>query len=308
VDINAGGSIIIGTGDFSGISRIDIDDTGTLVMDGFTVEEFGIEITSGSGTFDFASVTLYLVSRGNLSMEWNFNPDTATSSIMFTFANVTENVSSYALFRDGTELTPLFSWDSSDSPNEYSVVISGGWSPHTMSIGPSQKTPGGGADEGKEPPPAVDITYPNLFLCSGELTFEDTRPQAENAILYRWSFGDGTPIEITTEPRVNHTYEEPGRYTVTIRVQYSDGTVEFLTAEVSTIPGECFIGTFVSDIFPILLAVFALSIAAAVIVAISRMRKERRKRVIKWLLAIGISGLVIMVVVVVYAFLKGIPT
>jgi amino acid permease len=77
---------------------------------------------------------------------------------------------------------------------------------------------------------------------------------------------------------------------------------------VTTKAGECYVGAFIRDIFPILLAIFALSFTAAVIVAVSRMRKERQKRVIKWLLTIGISGLVIMVVVVVYAFLKGIPT
>eukprot|EP00486_Rosalina_sp_Unknown_P002057 CAMPEP_0201566218 /NCGR_PEP_ID=MMETSP0190_2-20130828/5869_1 /ASSEMBLY_ACC=CAM_ASM_000263 /TAXON_ID=37353 /ORGANISM="Rosalina sp." /LENGTH=82 /DNA_ID=CAMNT_0047984651 /DNA_START=1 /DNA_END=245 /DNA_ORIENTATION=- len=33
-----------------------------------------------------------------------------------------------------------------------------------------------------------------------------------------WDFGDGSPLETTTEPVTNHAYDEPGSYPVTVTV------------------------------------------------------------------------------------------
>jgi hypothetical protein len=168
---------------------------------------------------------------------------------------------------------------------------------------------GGGEEEG---PPGTEglpglTRQPSFFLPCTNITIEDTRPAADNAILYMWAFGDGT-INITTEPRVSHTYEEEGIYTVTARVQYSDGTIEFLTIRVDARTSKCYVGGIISSIFPVLLAMVALLFLTAIMVGISRMKEPRRRKIIKWVSSTGVLIVVFMFAVAVYAFLVGAVT
>ena len=66
-------------------------------------------------------------------------------------------------------------------------------------------------------PPDLTTDDPNVTL---HVTAND--PDGEIAS-YAWTFGDGTPGEVTAGPSVTHTFEGPGRYLVTVNVTDSDG-------------------------------------------------------------------------------------
>jgi len=80
-------------------------------------------------------------------------------------------------------------------------------------------------------------------ICPGdEVTFGDDGSEAQpgfNLVNYRWNFGDGE-IGVTTAPSINHTFNEPGAYVVTLVVEDDNGcqssNFSALQVFVSTIP------------------------------------------------------------------------
>lgn len=59
---------------------------------------------------------------------------------------------------------------------------------------------------------------PLSYTFRAEVTLSD--PEEESVLIYTWDFGDGAKDE---GERVTHTYEEPGTYTVKLRVITSSG-------------------------------------------------------------------------------------
>lgn len=57
-----------------------------------------------------------------------------------------------------------------------------------------------------------------VMACAGEtVTFSaqaSTTPTGTTITNYSWNFGDGSPMETTNSPTIEHTYEQPGQYVV----------------------------------------------------------------------------------------------
>ena len=63
---------------------------------------------------------------------------------------------------------------------------------------------------------------------------------------YTWDFDDGTPAVTVDTPTVQHTYNAPGAYEVTLTVEDEDGATDTdtTTAEVTLEPAELFFDSF----------------------------------------------------------------
>lgn len=66
----------------------------------------------------------------------------------------------------------------------------------------------------------VIVSQPEQLV---SLTVETKSNIPAEFVLYRWDFGDGTPILSTTQPEVVHTYRQPGNYLVRVEVTDSWG-------------------------------------------------------------------------------------
>lgn len=75
----------------------------------------------------------------------------------------------------------------------------------------------------------INVTVPKLLLVDEEASFlADVQSNHPNA--YLWQFGDGSS---SSEANPNHTYTQPGEYTVTLRVTNADGETTYtFTVEV----------------------------------------------------------------------------
>jgi len=164
---------------------------------------------------------------------------------------------------------------------------------------------GGSGGGGGLPKDFIDIDYPRFFRCQN-VTFSDNRPEAALAILYIWSFGDGT-AEFTTEPTVNHTYREEGLYVVTVRVQYRGGGIDIATSWVDTRGFNCVLAKFIELIFPILAMLGGLMALTAFFVYQSRLPKKKRERLMRAFLAVSLGCFGVIVAVTLYATFVGLP-
>jgi uncharacterized repeat protein (TIGR01451 family) len=59
-------------------------------------------------------------------------------------------------------------------------------------------------------------------------------------VQYRWDFGDGSDIAVTSEPSIEHVYEAAGTYTVTVEATdaYGHKALDETTATVTTLGGS----------------------------------------------------------------------
>jgi hypothetical protein len=138
------------------------------------------------------------------------------------------------------------------------------------------------------------------------VTLEDVRPSAALAILYLWSWGDGTTT-VTTAPTANHTYAEEKVYKITVRVQYRNGAIDIFVIHVDTRGLNCSVSEFIQEIFPILLGLVGLALLSSIIVTASRRSKTAKKRLNTLFLVVAIGALVVVILVGLYAAILGIP-
>lgn len=71
-------------------------------------------------------------------------------------------------------------------------------------------------------PPQANFTTSGPNLLGQTSTFEST--SLGSNLVYRWDFGDGSPILDTTEAEVNHTYAALGSYTVVMTATNTEGS------------------------------------------------------------------------------------
>lgn len=72
--------------------------------------------------------------------------------------------------------------------------------------------------------PTVSFTIeqdPSTFVTGGTITFDATS-SGSNIVKYEWSFGDGE-IETSASAKINHKYQTPGRYIVTLTAYDTTG-------------------------------------------------------------------------------------
>lgn len=70
-------------------------------------------------------------------------------------------------------------------------------------------------------------------LVNGQLTFDPNRLGGGSGVTYRWNFGNGTQTEFLSQPRVTHSYNRPGHYTVTLTVRDAGGQETYYTFTVT---------------------------------------------------------------------------
>jgi gliding motility-associated-like protein len=75
------------------------------------------------------------------------------------------------------------------------------------------------------PRPTVDFTAPNVIGCQAPFTvnFQDISP---NAVGWQWNFGDGNT---STQQNPSHTYQDTGRFDVTLTITTSQGCQNTIT-------------------------------------------------------------------------------
>ncbi len=65
--------------------------------------------------------------------------------------------------------------------------------------------------------PIPDFSADRLFGCAPTtITFTDNSVSDSTLTNWTWDFGDGSPVEATTNPTISHTYTVPGIYSVTM--------------------------------------------------------------------------------------------
>jgi len=186
--------------------------------------------------------------------------------------------------------------------------------------------PEGGGGGGGQPRFPTDLDYacdlsPVDWLLaqssveSRNVTIYDYRREAALATQYLVLWGDGgLGTESTTTP-VSHTYAEPEKYVVTVRVVYQTGAIDIFTTYVDVRGNNCAVHSFAQDILPVVVLTAGLAFIAAFIVLatrrateIIRIGKAMRVRLGRWLLLVAAILVGFVIVFYIYAAAAGIPT
>ncbi|NER16889.1 beta strand repeat-containing protein, partial [Spongiivirga citrea] len=81
--------------------------------------------------------------------------------------------------------------------------------------------------------PIASFNVDQLTITEGEtVNFDASASTASSAITYTWNFGDGSPIQTTTNPTVDHTYSTSAGspFTATLTIEDTDGCTNTNTA------------------------------------------------------------------------------
>ncbi|NER18462.1 beta strand repeat-containing protein, partial [Spongiivirga citrea] len=81
--------------------------------------------------------------------------------------------------------------------------------------------------------PVASFNVDQLTITEGEtVNFDASASTASSAITYTWNFGDGSPIQTTTNPTVDHTYSTSAGspFTTTLTIEDADGCTNTNTA------------------------------------------------------------------------------
>lgn len=130
-----------------------------------------------------------------------------------------------------------------DTPNgQFQLTLPQGITPRVLSFTATDST--GNTSEFSPPVPIITVqaaftatpTIGNAPL-NVSFTNQTTLEPASTVASYQWDFGDGSPVSTAVNP--NHTFSQPGTYTVTLTVTVSNGVISLSdTAELEIIVNQ----------------------------------------------------------------------
>ncbi len=150
----------------------------------------------------------------------------------------------------------------------------------------------------------VDWILPTTQPGSLNVTIEDHRREASLALQYLVNWGDDTATIAPATP-ISHTYPAPDVYTITMRVQYRDGSIHIFASFIDLRGNNCALSRFVANFFPALTLLGGLTAVGALIVTLSQ--RKATKRVRKYLLVVTVVAFSVIIAVAIYMRAAGIP-
>ncbi|WP_266369213.1 T9SS type B sorting domain-containing protein [Tellurirhabdus rosea] len=127
----------------------------------------------------------------------------------------------YVAIKDGSSLGVI------DNPND-EVLAGATFTPNGVSLGGKTSQLGLPSFVANFNEPSNSPAFSYADTCAGEPTTFSTSPRCDPLKdQYVWNYGDNTAPVSTTANQVQHTYQQPGRYTVSLKITTlrSDGSV-----------------------------------------------------------------------------------
>jgi hypothetical protein len=165
--LNSPGTMIL-SGDVLGFTRFEMN--ANYTHDGVTVN-VTFTLTVNVGTMDLTQMT----SGSSTEVTWTLNPSSAGAIFTATMGGLTANTS-YDMFRDDILVQTV----TTDASGNATFSVTGGWSPHSVSVQPS---PGGGGGGGGTPegplPPTISGVRTLVIIIAVILIFAVTGNMAD---------------------------------------------------------------------------------------------------------------------------------
>jgi PKD domain-containing protein len=293
----------VGLGHFQAASTptVTFDVGGSITVDGFTTQPQPnlptiTWITINGMDPAFFPAVLGSITQWTTSVrQWGLSSTTADSLVFDQYMNVNQDYD-LILVGDHTVAT-----EPSDDFGQVTFnVVGDDADGGTWKI---QQVGGGGSPFVPRPTPLLS-TLPGSPTCdpnTNTIFVTDTRPEAENAVLYVWEWGDGTS-STTSTGTTQHTYAQPGTYTITVRVQDTSGRVETFSGQVILTASGCAILNFAALAGPWLLALLILILVTILIQIVFNRTKHTRV-----LGAIAVALAIIILVFVIYGWPLELP-
>ena len=101
-----------------------------------------------------------------------------------------------------------------------------------------------------QPPTVTGLTANPAYPEAGKpvtFTATATAPAGDPVTKWKWNFGDGTPVQETTESTITHTFQNPGIYTVSVQAQNSAGWSAARSIQIVVHPAGVEFGALVLD-------------------------------------------------------------
>lgn len=101
-----------------------------------------------------------------------------------------------------------------------------------------------------QPPTVTNLTADPAYPEAGKpvtFTATATAPAGDPVTKWKWNFGDGTPVQETTESTITHTFQNPGTYTVSVQAQNSAGWSAARSIQIVVHPAGVEFGAIVLD-------------------------------------------------------------
>jgi len=101
-----------------------------------------------------------------------------------------------------------------------------------------------------QPPTITNLTANPAYPEAGQpvtFTATATAPAGDPVTKWKWNFGDGTPVQETTESTITHTFQNPGIYTVSVQAQNSAGWSAARSIQIVVHPAGVEFGALVLD-------------------------------------------------------------
>lgn len=152
----------------------------------------------------------------------------------------------------------------------------------------------------------LDWLLPVADVGSRNVTIEDNRREASLAVNYVIAWGDGTGNVYSKLP-ATHTYEDPGVYRITMRVQYRDGSIQIFTSLINVDGNGCSLQMFIEEWLPLLVGIVGLLFLAAIIVQASKLKKNPKRKLRLLFLGTLVVFAIFIAIVLVYAYLIKVP-
>lgn len=83
--------------------------------------------------------------------------------------------------------------------------------------------------------PVADFVYSPSVVTTNSLLAFDARSSTGNNLSYSWNFGDG---QMSSSDRPHHRYQNPGLYTVELKISDKDGLEDSFKAMINVLPGN----------------------------------------------------------------------
>jgi hypothetical protein len=172
-ELESGGSMGIGTGDFNTVATWNV--VGSLTMDGVTVS--GMSISTGSGTVNITQWTSWVLSP--LNAAWTMSASSSGITITMVISGVAPSTD-FQLTRDGTTVDT----ETSTGGGVVTFVVVGGWGTNNMVASPAVSN---------------CSVSPSLTYSSGaQVTFNPVGPWDDNHATAADGQGAGTPAILVT--------------------------------------------------------------------------------------------------------------